>query len=242
MTDELDRIERRLQELSERFGADSTDLEMSEVLNGALDVVRDQLEGHELVLVHEWDSEGCTKCGTVWPCDVVYDVMAKLGLDDPPEPNLPPEPEQNVPPLVSELQALVRAAIVRMDAAKLADGLGKIIADHVPNGHGECPRCGVDWPCPPVALLAGEWGLALSPAMIGADQWIKRTPTMAGATELAERIRHALQSVDDAGYRTWMTDDGDEVGIQRVHGVRLLALVVKDDSGAWTVQTWQDAT
>lgn len=97
----------------------------------------------------------------------------------------------------------------------------------------ECNICGELWPCQTVDSVMTRLGLEEPTA-------VDPAPTVKTPLELAEGIRRALQDVATAGYRTWMHEDGDELGIQRTSGGRLMALVSRDD-GAWTVQTWQDA-
>jgi hypothetical protein len=239
MSDELQRIEERLQELSESFGADGASQPLPAALNGALDALRGSLEDH-VASLNRWDQEECIVCNEVWPCNVVSNVMTKLGLGAPAPASLPPIPEQNVPPLLIGLKNVINAAIIRSDIAMLADALGHIVVDHMSGEHGECSRCRVAWPCPPIELLARDWGLALSPHNIGSEQWIEKAPTVKTPLELAEGIRHALQDVGMAGYQVYLNDDNMVIGqVGKVMSARVSRGV---DDGAWTVQTWQDAT
>lgn len=253
--DEIEQIEERLQELSDGLPEFEGDEILPDGWTALSEALMASLEGHRATVVgYDYDGEpdACDKCGDLWPCEPVLNVMHRLGMIGAKTARVPidtpfPRPIENVPPLVNQMRDMVNAALATDNggAQELAGALGNVIAQHLPNDAGQCPVCLMDWPCFPIRSLAGFWAMSLSPANIGADWWIKQAPSMKTPEQLAEGIRHALCAVDEAGYRLIAPVRGG-IKIARMDGpvadsvCRVYWNEDQDGGGAWIVQTWKD--
>jgi hypothetical protein len=241
--DEIEQIEAALAEGFEALsGGDwDEDDEASNAYQAATRAVMAALEGHRPI----GKPRACGKCAREtsefgWPCEPVVKVMDQLRIGQDTTPASIGDP--NLPPLVNSLSAKLKTALDNGYTDELFGALRYLLDQHLPNEQGGCPVCGMLWPCWTIRSLSSSFMIGLTPANIGAEAWARTAPEMKTPQQLAEGIRHALQAVADAGYRVWMNDDGNALGIlQSEKPVSLAQVSFSGPGGEWQVYSWQVA-